>query len=63
MPLHVNSCFEVDSDGMLDVAEEFYPMETEDVSRTQQRNYQNGLATQNVSSIEQGLRKSVTAVS
>ena len=60
---YVNSCFEVDSDGMLDVAEEFYPVETEDVSSTQQGNYQNGLATQNVSSIEQGLRKSVTAVS
>ena len=29
----------------------------------QHGNYQNGLATQNVSSIEQGLRKSVTAVS
>ena len=60
---YVNSCFEVDSDGMLDVAEEFYPMETEDVSSTQQGSYQNGLATQNVSSIEQGLRQSVTAVS
>ena len=29
----------------------------------QQGNYQNGLATQNVSIIEQGLQKSVTAVS
>ena len=29
----------------------------------QHGNYQNGLGTQNVSSIEQGLRKSVTAVS
>ena len=29
----------------------------------QHGNYQHGLATQNVSSIEQGLRKSVTAVS
>ena len=60
---YVNSCFEVDSDGLLDVVEEFYPVETEDVSRTQQGNYQNGLAAQNVTSIEQGLRKSVTAVS
>ena len=58
-----NSCFEVDSDGLLDVVEEFYPVETEDVSRTQQGNYQNGLAAQNVTSIEQGLRQSVTAVS
>jgi len=58
-----NSCFEVDSDGLLDVAEEFYPAETDYISSTQQGNYQNGLATQNVSSIEQGLRKSVTAVS
>ena len=60
---YVNSCFEIDSDGLLDVAEEFYPMETENVSSTQQGNYQNGLATQNITSIEHGLRKSVTAVS
>ena len=60
---YVNSCFEVDSDGLLDVAEDFYPAETDYISSTQQGNYQNGLATQNVSSIEQGLRKSVTAVS
>ena len=60
---YVNSCFEVDSDGLLDVAEDFYPAETDYISSTQQGNYQNGLATQNMRSIEQGLRKSVTAVS
>jgi len=45
------------------VAEDFYPAETDYISSTQQGNYQNGLATQNMRSIEQGLRKSVTAVS
>ena len=60
---YANSCFEVDGDEMSDVVEEFYPVDTEDVSSTQQGSYQNGLATQNVSSIEQGLRQSVTAVS
>ena len=59
---YVNSCFEVDSDGLLDVVEEFYPVETDDVSSSQQGNYQNRLATHNVNSIEQGLRQSVTAV-
>ncbi len=60
---YVNSCFEVDSDGLLDVVEEFYPIETDDVTSDQQGNYQNNLATHNVTSIEQGLRQSVTAVS
>ena len=60
---YVNSSFEIDNDGLLDVAEEFYPMETDDVSNSQQGNYQNGLATHNVTSIEKGLRQSVTAVS
>ena len=46
----------------LDVAEEFYPVETDDISSSQQGNYQNGLATHNVSTIEQALRQSVTAV-
>ncbi len=50
-------------DDLVEVAEEFYPMETDDVSNSQQGNYQNGLATRNVTSIEQGLRQSVTAVS
>ncbi|WP_187147093.1 hypothetical protein [Psychrobacter arcticus] len=45
------------------MVEEFYPVETDDVSSSQQGNYQNGLATHNVTSIEQGLRKSVTVVS
>ena len=60
---YVNSCFEIDSDGLLDVVEEFYPVETDDISSNQQGSYQNGLATHNVTSIEQGLRQSVTAVS
>ena len=59
----MNSCFEIDSDSLLDVVEEFYPVETDDVSSVQQGNYQNRLATHNVTSIEQGLRQSVTAVS
>ena len=60
---YVNSSFEIDNDGLLDVAEEFYPVETDDVSNSQQGSYQNRLATHNVTSIEQGLRQSVTAVS
>ena len=43
--------------------DEFYPVETDEVSSGQQGDYQNGLATRDVTSIEQGLRKSVTAVS
>ena len=58
-----NSCFEVDGDEMSDVVEEFYPVDTDDVSSDQQGNYQNNLVTRNVTSIEQGLRQSVTAVS
>lgn len=54
---------EVDNDGLLDVVEEFYPVETDDVSINQQANHQNGLAIHNVTSIEQGLRQSVTVVS
>lgn len=60
---YVNSCFEIDGDDLAEVAEEFYPMEIDAVSNNQQGNYQNGLATHNVTSIEQGLRKSVTTVS
>ena len=60
---YVNSCFEIDGDDLAEVAEEFYPMEVDDISNNQQGNYQNGLANNNVTSIEQGLRKSVTAVS
>ena len=48
---------------MSDVVEEFYPVDTDDVSSDQQGNYQNNLVTRNVTSIEQGLRQSVTAVS
>ncbi|MGP5217205.1 recombination directionality factor [Psychrobacter celer] len=60
---YANSCFEVDGDEMSDVVEEFYPVDTDDVSSDQQGNYQNNLVTRNVTSIEQGLRQSVTAVS
>ena len=45
----------------MDVVEEFDPMKTEDSSS--QQSFNNGIATHSVSSIEQGLRKSVTAVS
>ena len=58
-----NSCFEVDNDSLLDVVEEFYPIETDDVTSDQQGSYQNNVVTRNVTSIEQGLRQSVTAVS
>ena len=47
----------------MEVVEEFYSVETDDVSSGQQGDYQNGLATRDVTSIEQGLRQSVTAVS
>ena len=60
---YVNSCFGVDSEDAMDVVEEFYAVETDDVSSSQQDGYQNGLATRDVTSIEQGLRQSVTAVS
>ncbi len=60
---YVNTSFEIDNDGLLDVAQEFYPMQTNDVSNSQQGNYQNELATHNVTSIEQGLRQGVMAVS
>ena len=59
----MNSCFGVDSEDAMEVVEEFYPVETDDVSSGQQDGYQNGLATRDVTSIEQGLRQSVTAVS
>ena len=59
----MNSCFGIDSEDAMEVVEEFYPVETDDVSSGQQGDYQNGLATRDVTSIEQGLRQSVTAVS
>jgi len=59
---YVNSCFGVDSEDAMDVVEEFYAVETDDVSSSQQDGYQNGLATRDVTSIEQGLQQSVTAV-
>ena len=59
----MNSCFGVDSEDAMEVVEEFYPVDTGDVSSSQQGDYQNGLATRDVTSIEQGLRQSVTAVS
>ena len=60
---YVNSCFGIDSEDAMEVVEEFYSVETDDVSSGQQGDYQNGLATRDVTSIEQGLRQSVTAVS
>ena len=60
---YVNSCFEVDSDDLAEVAEEFYPMEIDAASNNQRSNPKSGLVRHNVTSIEQGLRQSVTAVS
>ena len=59
----MNSCFEIDADDLSDVVEEFYPMEIDAASNSQQRHSQNGLAINNVTSIEKSLRQSVTAVS
>lgn len=60
---YVNSCFEVDDDNLLDVAEEFYPVETDEANSSHQAGSQNGIASYNVGSIERSLRESVTAVS
>ena len=60
---YVNSCFEVDSDNLLDVAEEFYPVETDEANRSHQGGSQNGIAPYNVGNIERSLRESVTAIS
>ena len=59
---YVDSCFEIDSDGLLDVAEEFYPMNT-DQSDSQIQSTNDHLSTHDVTSIERGLRQSVTVVS
>ena len=59
---YVNSCFEVDGDDLAEVAEEFYPMET-DAASNQQNNSKSEFPINTVASIEQGLRQSVTAVS
>ncbi|MCG3873561.1 hypothetical protein [Psychrobacter sp. Ps7] len=59
----MNSYFGIDSEDAMEVFEEFYPMELGDDGNDQQGEYQNGLVTNNVTSIEQGLRQSVTAVS
>ncbi len=56
---YVNSSFEIDSDGLLDMAEEFYPMETDDPSDTPAQT--NEIAS-DASIIAQGLRQSVTQV-
>ena len=58
----MNSCFEVDSDEAFEVVEEFYPVEASQAINSQKGYAQNGIATHDVSSIEQGLRQSVTAV-
>ena len=62
---YVNSCFESDNDEALAVVQEFYPVETGDSGQHQDEHghLNHGLADHNVTSIEQGLRQSVTAVS
>ena len=60
---YVNSCFGVDSDEAFEVVEEFYPVEASDANHSQQGHIRDGSTTRDVTSIEQGLRQSVTAVS
>ena len=60
---YVNSCFGVDSEDSMEVVEEFYPVENSDTNQNQQAYLNNSLATHDVTSIEQGLRQSVTTVS
>ena len=52
---YVNSCFEVDSDNLLDVAEEFYPVDTDEANSNDQGGSQNGIAPYNVGNIESSL--------
>ncbi|MGO3633614.1 MAG: recombination directionality factor, partial [Moraxellaceae bacterium] len=62
---YTNSCFEVDDEAS-ELMAEFYPEEDSLEIQPQirkQKQVSNGLDTLNVSSIEQGLRKSVTTVS
>ena len=60
---YVNSCFEIDSDGLMDVAEEFYPVETDEANSSPQGESKNSVAPYNVGNIERSLRESVTAIS
>lgn len=62
---YVSSAFEIDSDEAFAVVEEFYPVETGDSGQHQGEHepLNHGLANNDVTSIEQGLRQSVTAVS
>ena len=62
---YVNSAFESDNDEAFAVVEEFYPVETGDSGQHQDAHGQlsHGLADHDMTSIEQGLRQSVTAVS
>src|SRR5690606_13019941 len=62
---YVNSAFEIDSDEAFAVVEEFYPVETGDSGHHQDAHghLNDRLTNHDVTSIEQGLRQSVTAVS
>ena len=62
---YVNSAFEIDNDEAFAVVEEFYPVETGDSGQHQDAHghLNHGLADHDMTSIEQGLRQSVTAVS
>jgi hypothetical protein len=57
-----NSCFEIDSDDLLDVVEEFYPTETDAANNNRQVESQNATTPYQVGSIERSLRESVSAV-
>ena len=62
---YVNSAFEIDNDEAFAVVEEFYPVETGDSGHHQDAHghFNHSLTNDDVTSIEQGLRQSVTAVS
>ena len=62
---YVNSAFEIDNDEAFAVVEEFYPVETGDSGHHQDAHghFNHSLTNHDVTSIEQGLRQSVTAVS
>ena len=62
---YVNSAFEIDNDEAFTVVEEFYAVETGDSGQHQDEHghLNHGLANHDMTSIEQGLRQSVTAVS
>lgn len=60
---YVNSAFEIYNDGVFEVIEEFYPVETDDQQKRPTARAPDPITMSEVTSMEQGLRQSVTAVS